>query len=97
VIAELFIKGDNVELSGFHNVRRLTGTVRIDASAKRMRITPADQPAGQPKPKPIDYTYEIKAGRLTLTDSDNYPISFNRRQVVQGPLANVLISWESGE
>jgi hypothetical protein len=93
MIAELFIKGDHVELSGFHNVRRLTGTVRIDASAKRMHITPAVEPGGQTKPKAIEYTYEIKADRLTLIDSDKYPISFGKRQVVQDPLANVAVDF----
>jgi hypothetical protein len=36
VNAELVIQGDHVELYGFHNVSRLSGTVRFDAAAKKL-------------------------------------------------------------
>src|SRR5947209_19630359 len=39
--AELLVKGDHFELDGFRTAGRLTGTVRLDPTAKRIRITPA--------------------------------------------------------
>jgi hypothetical protein len=93
VIAEMLIKGDHVEICGFRNLRRLTGTVRFDASTKRMHITPAAGPAGQPRPKAIEFTYEINAEQLTLTDTDKVPVSLSRRPVAQNPLANVRMEF----
>jgi hypothetical protein len=93
VIAELLIKGDHVELCGFRNLGRLTGTVRLDARTKRMHITPAAGPGGQPKPKAIEFTYEIKADELTLTDTDKVPVSLRRRRVAQNPLANLQVEF----
>src|SRR5262245_12458797 len=66
VIAELLVKGDYVELCGFRNLNRLTGTVRVDARAKRLHITPATSPGGPPKPRAIEFTYEFNADELTL-------------------------------
>ena len=71
--AELFIKGDHVELFGFRNVSRLTGTVRLDAGAKRMRITPTAEAGGQPAPKTFEYAYEIKVDMLTITNHGQRP------------------------
>ena len=93
VIAEMLIKGDYVEMCGFRNLGRLTGTVRLDARAKRMHITPAAGPGGQPRPKAIEFTYEINAEELTLTDADKVPVSLSRRRVAQNPLANVQIEF----
>src|SRR5437773_1010157 len=69
VIAELVVKGDRVELAGFRTVGRLSGTVRVDAAAKRLRITPAAA-AGQPAPPAVEFAYELKGDNLTLTDAD---------------------------
>jgi hypothetical protein len=91
VIAEILINGDYVEMCGFRNLGRLTGTVRIDARTKRMHITPAAVPGSQPKPKAIEFTYEVNAGELTLTDSDKVPVSLRRRGVAQNPMANVQV------
>jgi hypothetical protein len=93
VIAEMLIKGDHVEMCGFRNLGRLTGTVRFDPRTKRMHITPAAGPEGKPKPKAIEFTYEIKAEELTLTDADKVPVSLRRRRVAQNPLGNVQIQF----
>src|SRR5262249_34374526 len=82
-------KGDHVELRGFRGMNRITGTVRLDARAKRLHITPAAIPGDQPKPKAIEFTYEIKDDELTLTDADKVPVSLRRRRVAQNPLGNV--------
>ncbi len=89
VIAELFIKGDHVELCGFRNPSRLTGTVRFDANAKQMHIIPTAGADGQSAPKTIDYGYEIKGDELTLVDSDRVSISLQKHRALQDPLANV--------
>jgi hypothetical protein len=91
VIAELFIKGDHAELHGFRNVGRLAGTVRLDAGAKRLRITPAAEAGGLPAPKAVEYAYEIKADTLTLTDADKFSVSLKRHRVAQDPLANAQV------
>ena len=88
VIAELFIKGADVEMYGFRNVSRLTGTVRFDVNTKQMQITPAAEAGGQPAPKTIDYACEIKGDELTLIDEDKFPISLLKLRVVESPLAN---------
>src|SRR5262245_15441379 len=90
VISKLFISGKHIELSGFRNANRLTGTVQFDAAAKRMRITPAAQ-AGQPAPKAVDYTYELKGDTVTLTDADKHPIGLQKVPVVKNPLANAQV------
>jgi hypothetical protein len=88
VMAELFIKGDHVELVDFPGLSRLTGTVRFDASARQMRITPTGEAGGQPT-KAIVYAYQIKADELTLIGSDKLSISLRKRHAAHNPLANV--------
>ncbi len=92
VRAELFVKGSHVELYGFPKIDRdrLTGTVRVDAGAKQIQVTPtADD--GQPTPKTINYAYEIKGDKLTLIDRDKFSISLYRHRVAQRPLANAQV------
>jgi hypothetical protein len=91
VMAELFIAGDHVELCGFPNVSKLTGSVRFDASVKRMRITPTAVAGGQPA-KAIDYAYQIEADELTLIDSDKSRLTLERQPVVRDPLADVRVN-----
>lgn len=93
VLTELLIEGDHVELHGFRNVDRLTGTVRFDARAKQLQITPKADDAGQPAPKTINYTYEIKGDELTLIDSDEFPISLTRIRVARDPLGNAQVEF----
>jgi hypothetical protein len=91
VLAELFIKGDHIELHGFRNANQLSGTVRFDPRAKRMRITAAGQP------KEIEYGYEFKGDWLTLTDTDKVEISLHKRPVVLNPLANARVVLVTAE
>ena len=91
VLAELFIKGNHIELHGFRSVGNLTGTVRLDAGAKRMRITPTAPAGGQPAPKAIEYAYEIMGDRLTLTDGDKVPVVLQKHRVAENPLANARV------
>jgi len=90
VMAELFIKGNQVELRGFPKVDDLTGTVRFDADARQMQITPAPGPDGQPA-KAIVYTCDIKADELLLTGTEKLSISLHRHHVAQNPLANTQV------
>ena len=88
VLAEMFIQGEHVELSGFPTVDSLMGTVRVDASAKRLQVTPKAQAEGGPAAKAIDYAYEIEGDVLTLTDSAKLTVSLSKRRLAQDPLAN---------
>ena len=91
VIAELVITGDQVDLAGFRNVGRLTGTVRLDGDAKRMRLTPAAPAGGQAAPRVIEFVYALKDDMLTLTDSDKVSISLQKQRTAQNPLANARV------
>jgi hypothetical protein len=91
VMAELFIKGDHVELRHFRNMSTLSGTVRFDEKTKQMRITPKAEAGDPPTPKTVDYTYDIKGDVLTLTDGDKFSISFQKVPVAQDPLANAQV------
>lgn len=92
VRAELFVKGSHVELCGFPKLNRdrLTGSVRFDAGARQMQITPTAETDGQAE-KTIVYSYEIKGGELTLIDRDKFSISLYRHPVAQRPLANAQV------
>lgn len=91
VVAEMFIKGEHVELHGFRNASRLSGTVRFDANARQMQITPTAAPGAEPAPKTINYTYDLKGDELTLTDSDNVSLNLQKLRDVQNPRANAQV------
>jgi hypothetical protein len=93
VVAELLIQGDHVELYGFRDVRRLTGTVRLDARAQQMHITPEAELGGRSAPKAINYLYEIKGDELTLTGIDKFSITLQRYRVREDPLANAKVEF----
>jgi hypothetical protein len=92
VMAELFVLGDHVELYGFHDVGRLTGTIRLDASAKQMHVASTVEAGGR-SAKAIDYVYELKADELTLIGRDKLPITLQRHRVAENPLANVQVEF----
>lgn len=48
-----------MELCGFRNLDRISGTLRLDARTNRMRITPAANSGGSPKSKDIEFTYAM--------------------------------------
>jgi len=48
---------------------------------------------GKPKPKAIEYAYELKGERLRLFDSDNFPIDLQKIPVVQNPLAGAEVEF----
>jgi hypothetical protein len=93
VRVELFVRKDQAELHGFPGVSHLTGTVRYDARARRMRITPTTGTAGQPAPKAIEYTYDLQADTLTLVGADTLPITLQRHRVAESPLANARVEF----
>jgi hypothetical protein len=86
---EFFLKGDQVELLSFPGVRELSGSVRFDASARQMHITPRSEAAGK-APRTIVLTYEMKGSSLKLTDGDT-SVTLERHPVVRDPLANVQV------
>ena len=75
VMAELSIKGDQIEMLSLPNVERLKGTIRVDPDAKQIRVTPTSEPGGS-LAKAIVYSYDIQHGELTLTDSDGRKVHF---------------------
>jgi hypothetical protein len=91
VVAELLIKGDHVELAGFPNARRLAGTVRFDASAKRMQITPANT-RGEAA-KGVTFSYELEGNELKLVDDEKLAISLERRPTAENPPANADVEF----
>jgi hypothetical protein len=91
VMAELFVKGDHVELRHFRNLSSLTGTIRFDEKTKQMRMTPKAEAGSAPAPKTVDYTYDIKRDTLTLTDGTKFSIPLRRVDIAQNPLANAQV------
>jgi len=77
VLAEMVIQGDKVELWGFRNANRFSGTVRVDTTARQLRMAPKD--SDLPATKTLDYTYEIKGDKLTLIDSDKTSVQFQKQ------------------
>jgi hypothetical protein len=91
VMAELFIKGDHVELRHFRNVSTLAGTVRFDEKTRQMRITPKAEVGTATTPKTVDFTYDIKGDTITLTDGTKFSIPLRRVDIAQNPLANAQV------
>jgi hypothetical protein len=87
-VAELFIEGDHVEMHGFRDVMKLKGTIRLDASAKHMHLTPSAEPGGDPAPQAIGYGYRIKADELTLIGNDKQSVTLQRLPAAKNALAN---------
>jgi hypothetical protein len=94
VIAELFIRGDHLEMAGFRDPSKVSGTFRLDASAKQLHITPAAE-AGKPAPPALDYHYEVNADSITLTAADKFSIRLDRHKVAESPLADVQVEFLS--
>lgn len=90
VKAELFIQGDHVEWDGFPEVQNLTGTIRVDASAGQLRVTPAAK-AGEPTADAMVYAYKINGDALELTDASQRTIVFS--PVRWNPLADVKVEF----
>ena len=90
VKAELFIQGDQIECTGFPELSKFTGTVRIDVGAKQLRIMPVAEAGGRPADATA-YAYEIKGDHLTLTNRNKRSISFSKERV--NPLAEVKVEF----
>jgi len=97
VMAEMLIDGDHVELAGFPELNRLVGTVRFDAGAKRMQITPAVAAGDESKPEAIEFSYELEADELTLTGSDKSSVSLSRIPLAHNPSANVQVEFVTAD
>lgn len=81
VLADMLIRGDKIELSGFRAADRLCGLVKIDPATKTIKVTSAK--------KVIEYKYEATPKSLTLTDSDNVSVRLQKRELDLNPLADV--------
>jgi len=97
VIAEMVIQGERVEMHGFRNIGRLGGTVRFDANARKLHVTPVAAKAGYPPPKTIEFACLLDGDNLTLTDGDHIPTSLQRRRSDDKPLANVQVEFVLAE
>lgn len=92
VVAELFIQADHAELSGFPNANTISGTIQVDARAKRVQITPATKTDGQ-ELEAVKYAYRLKDGNLTLIDAGHISVTLEKYVVVQDPLANAAVEF----
>jgi len=93
VIAEMVILGDSVELHGFRNIGALVGTVRFDADAGKLHVTPQQSQPGETPPATIEFACRLDGDNLTLTDSENVPTSLTRRRTEDRPLADVQVEF----
>jgi hypothetical protein len=90
VMAELLIKGSRVEMDSFPDFGQLWGTIRIDTAKKLVRVSPKVEP-GSPPAKEIQFSYEIKKDKLTLTDSNKRSIDFSRHGAARVPMAGTAV------
>jgi hypothetical protein len=88
-LAELFIQGDHIEVSGYPST--VAGTFRLDPKAKQIKVTCSDESNGKTIVSTLEYGYEIKGDKLTMSGGDKRSITFSKRDVVHDPLANVEI------
>jgi hypothetical protein len=93
VIAEMVILGDRVELHGFRNIGALAGTVRFDADAGKLYVTPQGSQAGEKPLATIEFACRLDGENLTLTDSENVPTSLTRRRTEDQPLADLQVEF----
>ncbi|HKD36107.1 MAG TPA: hypothetical protein VKB78_04880 [Pirellulales bacterium] len=91
VMAELFIKGDHIELAGFPDAAKFEGTLHIDRDAHRIRIIPAAEQANKTALKPIEYSFAIDGDKLTVILADKRAIALERIRTSQKPVANVEV------
>lgn len=89
VLAELYVRGDRVELAGFRGAARLSGTVTVYENAKRLRILPRPEPGTDAPPKGHTFAYELQGDDLTLTDADGLAITLRRQARAEAPKAQV--------
>jgi hypothetical protein len=90
VLGELFVRGDRVEVRHLPGLGSLSGSIRLDAEEKRIRITRKAQAADQP-PEVLNFGYEIKDDKLTLTDGGKVVVVLDRRPIERDPLAHARV------
>jgi hypothetical protein len=97
VLAELVIDGEHVEMSGFRDAARVTGTVRFDPGSRQMQITATTGIGGQPAPEVIHYAYELKGPHLTLIDGDKIEVHLQKCSGAEKPLADARVELVEAE
>lgn len=83
VLADMLIRGDKIELSGFREADRLWGLVKVDPATKTIKVTSAT--------KVMEYKYKATRNSLTLTDSDDVSVQLQKRDLDFNPLADVRL------
>jgi hypothetical protein len=91
VIARMFVKGNQVELTGFPKVDDLLGTIRFDADTSRMTVIPTEDSA-----KVIAYKCKFRGNEVTLTDADGFAFTL-RRKLIPGDNVSQLEFRQDGE
>ncbi len=93
VTAEMFIRGNHIETVGFPEMGSLSGSIRVDARAKRIHVTPESEAGGRPDPEPIEYSFELNKDALTLTINARRVIILRRYTTAEKPFANVKVEF----
>jgi hypothetical protein len=91
--AEMFIRGNHVEMVGFPVLGKLTGNIRVDARARRMYLTPGSAAGGSPASDLIEYSYELNDDALTLISNEKRAIKLQRYRVADKPFANAKVEF----
>lgn len=90
-MAELFIEGDIVRMRGFPHVGRVDGTIRIDERTSKITVTPKAKAADQPAAQDLEYTYDLKDDKLTLTGAGQATLSMERRPISRDALPRINV------
>jgi hypothetical protein len=91
VLAEMVIHGDEVEIHGFRQANRVSGTIKVDRATRQLRVTPKST-KDQAAPV-IVFQYDITGDKLTLTDQDKVPVYLERRPVTKDQPASLAIEF----
>ena len=95
MIAEMLIRGEKIELSGFRDADRSWGLVRVDRAAKTIKVMLA-KTASSPS-KVLQYGYVMTPERLTMVDGDNVAIELRKRTLESNPAANVGVEFVTAD
>jgi len=94
VVTEVFIDGDQIEISHLRSFGRASGTVQIDETAKRFVVTAKETSKDEP-PKTVEYTYRQDRGQLQLTDADGITATLSRDVSAVNPLMQISVELVS--
>lgn len=92
-MAELFVEGDIVRMRGFPKVGSVDGKLRIDERKNKIAIAPQSKAAGRPAAKALEYTFDLKGDRLTLSGADQAAVTLERKRLQREAFPRIKVDF----